>query len=245
VTWRHTASWPARRQQSANTGAKLRRRELMYNLPYHKERNEQVVKEFVDQHPFAFLTGCDAQNRPVATQVPVFIEEQDGRKILRGHIMKNTDHHKAFVHNENVLAVFTGRHTYVSATWYSDPYMASTWNYMSVQVKGIIRFLDDSALADVLRKTSLHFENNNQRSPTVFDNLPAEFKQRVMKMIVAFEIEVKEIDTVFKLSQDRDLESYQKIIAKLREQGEDGKVIAAEMEKRTQEVFPEYNQLPA
>jgi transcriptional regulator len=56
---------------------------------------------------------------------------------------------------------------------------------------------------------------------------------------VAFEIEVKETDTVFKLSQDRDYQSYVNIMAKLREQGEDGKVIASEMEKRTRLVFPE------
>lgn len=212
----------------------------MYNLPYHKEQNEQIIKEFVGQYPFAFLTGCDSENRPVATQVPVFIEEKDDRKILRGHIMKNTDHHKAFLHNENVLAVFTGKHTYVSGTWYSNPYTASTWNYMSVHVKGIIRFLDDSALEDVLRMTTLHFEDQNQQSTTAFDNLPLAFKQRVMGAIVAFEIEVKEIDTVFKLSQDRDAESYHNIIKKLREQDEDGRVIAAEMEKRAKELFPEY-----
>ncbi len=87
----------------------------MYNLPYYKEKNKQVIKEFVDQHPFAFLAGCDSE-KPVATQVPVFIEEHDGKKILRGHIMKNTDHPTAFLHNQNVLVVFTGNHTYVSAT---------------------------------------------------------------------------------------------------------------------------------
>ncbi|MGP8216706.1 MAG: FMN-binding negative transcriptional regulator [Bacteroidia bacterium] len=210
----------------------------MYDLPYHKERNEKVIGEFVARYPFAFIAGCDSENKPVATQVPVFIEEQDGKKILRGHIMKNTDHHKAFLHNENVLVVFTGHHTYVSATWYSNPHLPSTWNYMSIHAKGIIRFLDDSALEDVLRKTSLHFENYNQKSPTVFDNIPSEFKQKVMKAIVAFEIEVKEIDTVFKLSQDRDAKSYDNIKEHLKEQGEDGKVIAAEMEKRTKEVFP-------
>ncbi len=210
----------------------------MYDLPYYKEKNELVIKEFVDRHPFAFLTGCDSENKPVATQVPVFIEEKDGKKILRGHIMKNTDHHKAFLYNHNVLVVFTGNHTYVSATWYSNPHIASTWNYMSVHAKGIIRFLDDTALEDVLRKTSLHFENYNQQSPTVFDNLSVEFKQKVMKAIVAFEIEVKEMDNVFKLSQDRDAESYHNIKAKLKEQGEDGKVIATEMELRTKELFP-------
>jgi transcriptional regulator len=210
----------------------------MYNLPYYKEKNHQVIKEFIDRHPFAFLTGCNSENKPVATQVPVFIEEHNGKKILRGHIMKNTDHHKAFLYNNNVLVVFTGSHTYVSGTWYSNPYIASTWNYMSVHVKGIIRFLDDAALEDVLRKTTLHFENYDHQSTTIFDNLPLEFKQKVMHAIVAFEIEVVQIDNVFKLSQDRDAESYQNITEKLKQQGEDGQVIAAEMEKRTKELFP-------
>ena len=211
----------------------------MYNLSHHKEKNEMVVKEFIDQHPFAFLTGSDSENKPVATQVPVFIEEVDNREVLRGHIMKNTDHHKAFLNNENVLVVFSGNHTYVSATWYSNPYMASTWNYMSVHAKGIIRFLGDDELENVLRMTSLHFENYDRQSTTSYDNLPLEFKQRVMGAIVAFEVEVKEIDTVFKLSQDRDYESYLNIIKKLKEQREDGQLIAAEMEKRIFEVFPD------
>lgn len=209
----------------------------MYDLPYHKEKNKQVIKEFIGQYPFAFLSGCDAENKPVATQVPVFIEEKDGRKILRGHIMKNTDHHKAFVHNENVLVVFTGHHIYVSGTWYSNPHTPSTWNYMSVHAKGIIRFLDDAALVDALRMTTLHFEHNNQQSTTIYDNLPSEYTQKLMKAIVAFEIEVKKMDTVFKLSQDRDAKSYENIKEHLKEQGEAGQVIAAEMEKRTKEVF--------
>ena len=213
----------------------------MYNLPYHKEQNEEVIKEFIKEHPFAFLSGCDAKNKPIATQVPVFIEEHAGKKIVRGHIMKNTDHHKAFLHNPNVLVVFTGKHTYVSGTWYTNPHTPSTWNYMSVHAKGTVKFLNDEALESVLRMTSLHFENNNQQSPTTFDNIPAEFKQRVMDAIVAFEIEVTEIDTVFKLSQDRDFKSYLNIIEKLKEQGEDGRVIAAEMAKRTKQVFPDTN----
>ena len=209
----------------------------MYNLPYYKEKNPEVIKEFIDQHPFAFLIGCNVESKPVATQVPVFIEEIDGKKLLRGHIMKNTDHHKAFLQNNNVLVVFTGHHTYVSGTWYSNPYIASTWNYMSVHIQGNIRFLDDAALEDVLRKTTLHFENYNKQSTTIFDNLPLEFKQKVMPAIVAFEIEIIEMDNVFKLSQDRDAESYDNIKAKLKQQGEDGKVIATEMEKRTKELF--------
>lgn len=211
----------------------------MYDLPHHKEKNQQVVNEFIDSHPFAFVTGCDLENKPVATQVPVFIEERNGRKFLSGHIMKNTKHHKAFCHNKNVLVVFTGKHTYVSATWYSNPHVGSTWNYMSVHATGVIRFLDVDGLKDVLRKTSLHFENHNAQSATSFDNLLPEYTNRLLHAIVAFEIEVTELDHVFKLSQDRDAKSYQNIIEKLRLQDENGRVIAAEMEKKTKDLFPD------
>jgi transcriptional regulator len=210
----------------------------MYDLPYFKEQDDEVVKKFIHDHPFAFIAGCDAQNKPVATQIPVFLEHEDGKLFLRGHIMKNTDHHRAFLANSNVLAVFTGAHTYVSATWYSDPHTASTWNYMSVHAKGIIRFLDDDALAGVLRKTSLHFENYNKESTTVFDNLSEDYTQRLMKAIVAFEIEVLELNNVFKLSQNRDAESYKNIKHRLLKQGGSASVIAEEMEKRTGQLFP-------
>jgi transcriptional regulator len=210
----------------------------MYNLSYFKEKDEKVLRQFIDEHPFAFLTGCDRDYKPVVTQVPIFMEEENGKKILRGHIMKSTDHHKAFLHNPNVLAVFSGHHTYVSATWYTDPHQASTWNYMSVHVKGVIKLLDDAALIEVLKKTSLHFESNNERSATYFDNLPSEYTQRLMKASVAFEIEVKEMDNVFKLSQNRDLKSYNNIIEKLEQQDADAQTIAAEMKKRTKDLFP-------
>lgn len=210
----------------------------MYDLPHHKDQDEQVVRAFMREHPFAFLTGSNAANQPVATQVPVFFEERDGRSYLSGHIMKNTLHHKAFLENENVLAVFTGSHAYVSATWYSNPNMASTWNYMSVHARGRIRFPEGNALEEILRKTSLHFENNNPNSPTVYDNLPVAFRERVMGAIAVFEVEVTELSHVFKLSQDRDEASFHNIIAKLKEKGENEQFIAAEMEKRTKTLFP-------
>lgn len=210
----------------------------MYDLPYHKEHDERIVRDFIRAHPFAFLTGCNANREPVATQVPMFVEEREGRLLLTGHIMRNTDHHRAFVQNENVLVVFTGRHAYVSASWYSNPNIPSTWNYMSVHARGVVRFLDDAGLVAVLQKTSLHFEDYNPDSQTTYDNLPPGFRQKLLKAIVAFEVEVTKLDTVFKLSQDRDAESYRNIIEALKERGEDGRVIAAEMEKRRMGLFP-------
>lgn len=88
----------------------------MYNLPYHKERDLEVIKSFIDEYPVAFLSGCDANGKPIATQIPMFLEEEGSRSVVRGHIMRNTDHHKAFIQNENVLVVFTGEQSYVSGS---------------------------------------------------------------------------------------------------------------------------------
>ena len=54
----------------------------------------------------------------------------------------------------------------------------------------------------MLKKTTLLFENNNHESPRVFDNLPDDFRNQLMKAIIAFEVEVESIDNVFKPSQN-------------------------------------------
>lgn len=209
----------------------------MYDVSYFKEEDHDEVIQFMKDHPFVFLTGSDTEYNPVVTQVPVFIDEKDGRYFLTGHIMRNTDHHKAFVQNNKVLAVFTGPHTYVSATWYTKP-VGSTWNYMSVHAKGTIRFGDTDELKSVLQRLSLHYENGNTASSTVFDNLPDEYTERMVKAIVPFEIEVTELKHIFKLSQNRDEKSYDNIIQQLKQKDNDARIIAATMEKRKSKVFP-------
>ena len=76
---------------------------------------------------------------------------------------------------------------------------------MSVHVNGIIRFLGNSELENILRKTSLHFENYNQQSTTIFDNLSAEYRNKLLNAIAAFEVEIIKMDNVFKLTRTETL----------------------------------------
>ncbi len=181
----------------------------MYNLPYFKETDQELIIKFIKEHPFAMLIGCGI-NSPVATQIPFLMEESNGKLLLQGHFMKGTDHHNAFVSNANALCVFTGAHAYVSASWYQQPKTASTWNYMSVHARGQIEFKSEEWLLEVLKKTTAHFENDPE-SPASFQNLPKEYVHRLSQAIIGFEIEVLELDAVFKLSQNRDRESYHSI----------------------------------
>jgi transcriptional regulator len=99
---------------------------------------------------------------------------------------------------------------------------------MTVHASGGIRFTDQQALLDILKRTTDHFENNPD-SPAGFDKMSDEYVHRLSKAIVAFEIKVDNIDHVFKLSQNRDELSYEQIINKLSEGDVHAQAIAAEM----------------
>lgn len=209
----------------------------MYNIPNFKEGDHQVIIDFIKSHPFAMLIGS-INDIPAVTQVPLLIEEREEKLILVGHIMKGTDHYKAFSENPNVLCVFTGAHSFVSASWYTDPKVASTWNYMSVHARGKISFLDEAALLKVLEQTTAHFENNDA-SPASYKNLSPEYVQHHAKAIVAFEVEVTSVEHTFKLSQNRNKESYDNIIRHLHQGDADAQGVAREMEARKDSLFKE------
>lgn len=216
----------------------------MYDLPYFKESDQRAVLDFIRQHPFAMLIGA-GEGAPVATQVPILIgEREDKSLLLRGHIMRNTDHHKAFQRNSEALCVFSGAHTYVSASWYSNPLTGSTWNYMSVHARGNIRFLGEPELRLLLEELTALFENDDN-SPALFRHLPQSYVDSMVKAIVAFEIEVREVENVFKLSQNRDEPSYDRIIQELHAQGGDARTIADEMRKRKAQLFAQGQKRPS
>ncbi|MFT3747142.1 MAG: FMN-binding negative transcriptional regulator [Agriterribacter sp.] len=204
----------------------------MYSPKYFRENDPAVVMDFIRQNSFAVLCACNTDNKPVATQVPFLIEERNGSLILTGHIQRKTDHHRALEQNPDVLVLFTGAHSYVSASWYTNPQVASTWNYMSVQAKGKINFLDEDSLRNILQRTTMQYENN-PHSAALYEKMPEEYIAKQLKAIIGFEIEVSELQNTFKLSQNRDAESYKNIIHQLKESKAPGAIgIAEEMEKR-------------
>lgn len=202
----------------------------MYKLRYFSEDDSEKVIAFMKEYSFAIITVID-EKYPVATHVPLEIKQIDDRLFFTGHIMKNADHHKAFLKNEQVLVIFNGPHCHVSASWYPNPVQASTWNYITVHAKGKISFGDEAQTKKIVEALTNKYENPD--SPAAFNKLSNEYVDRLVKAIVAFTIEVESIDNVFKLSQNHEPETRRSIIEQLKKNGsDDEKAIAAEMELR-------------
>ena len=205
----------------------------MYKTKDFKEFEAQTVIAFMKENSFAMVIGI-GNEYPVATQIPLEVEEKNGKIFLHGHLMKKTDHHLAFEKNNNVLVLFTGPHCYVSASWYNDPQSASTWNYMTVHAKGKIIFTDEDGTYEAIKAVTNKYEGTATKAE--FNNMPQEYVKPLLKAIVGFSIEVEMLDNVFKLSQNKKQEEKINIIQQLRARNnnDDDLQIANEIEKRLQ-----------
>lgn len=171
----------------------------MYKVSNFLEKDIDKLTDFIAANPFAVLIGAN-QNIPSATQVPLQVKRDGTTVKLIGHVMRNTDHHKAFAANENVLVLFHGAHAYVSASVYENPASASTWNYSSVQAKGMIRLLDSEETKIAIQELTDQYEK--QESPAAFHRMSDEYIDQHLKAIVGFEVTVTSLEGVFKLSQN-------------------------------------------
>lgn len=201
----------------------------MYNIPYFKAESPDSVIKLMKEFPFAVLMGVNQDLKPIATQVPLSVEHRDEGLFLKGHIMRNTSHHLAFESNSNVMVLFHGPHAYVSAEWYENKDQASTWNYLSVQASGLITFLGENELLEILKSTTNRFEKKG--SPSSFESLPETYVSKHLKAIIGFEIKVTSLDHTFKLSQNKDDETFNAILTNLDHGDEQSRAMAIQMRK--------------
>ena len=202
----------------------------MYSILNFKETDKELIIAFMKENSFAMITGI-GNEYPVATQLPLEIEEKDGKIFLIGHLMRKTDHHLAFEKNNNILVLFTGPHCYVSAAWYNNTHTASTWNYMTVHAKGKITFTDEKGTYEAIKTVTDKYEIAETKA--AFNNMSQEYVKPLLKAIIGFSIEVEMLDNVFKLSQNKTRVEQVNIIEQLSLRNKkDDLLIASEIEKR-------------
>jgi transcriptional regulator len=179
-------------------------------------------------NPFVTICGVDANGLPVATHIPILIKEEEEAIIISGHIMRKQDHTNAFELNPNVLVIFSAPSAFVSASWYSNPGQASTWNYQTVHAIGKMEMQDEEHLHALLTELTDKFETDPNASSQV-KNLDPMYMHQNMKAIVSFQIKVTALKHVFKLSQNRDELSHQNIQNELNKGDAACKYMAAAM----------------
>ena len=100
----------------------------MYIPELYKNENQEEIQNFLHQNGFAILVN-QTDGKLWATHIPLVLETNEkGKQILVGHISKLNPQGESFKTNDDVLAIFSGAHTYISSSWY-DHENVPTWNY--------------------------------------------------------------------------------------------------------------------
>lgn len=203
----------------------------MYKLPKYTTAAFEEVYEFMQAHPFIIISCMGTNGFPVATHIPVLLKNKEDKIFLQCHVMRGTDHAEALLENKKVLCIFTGAHSYVSASWYDKKNVGSTWNYKAVHATGVLRILNTEELLTQLTKLTEKFEAT-QTGESLVANMEKEYVEKMMKAIVGFEIELTAIQHVFKLSQEKSEKDFDNIQKQLRAQKNyDALTVADDMEK--------------
>jgi transcriptional regulator len=201
----------------------------MYIPELYKNENREEIENFVHQNGFAILVN-QTQGKLWATHTPLLLEtREDGKLILTGHISKANPQALSFNDNDEVLAIFSGAHTYISSSWY-DHENVPTWNYLAVHVYGKVRVYNHEEALDFLKKLVDKYEAKS-KNPVRVENL-SEKTMREARGIVAFEIEITNLEAQKKLSQNRDDKNYRNIITELEKTKENQALAVAEAMKK-------------
>ncbi|WP_428224682.1 FMN-binding negative transcriptional regulator [Flavobacterium sp.] len=202
----------------------------MYIPDLFKNENQKEITDFLHKNAFAILIN-QTNGKLWGTHTPLFFEAE--RNCFSGHIAKENPQASSLKDGDEVLAIFTGPHTYISSSWY-DHENVPTWNYIAVHVYGKIRILNYEETVASLKLLVNKYESK-QENPLRMEDL-SEKTIRQARGVVAFEIEITEIQAKKKLSQNRDDKNYQTIIQHLDKSTEISDLQIAEEMKKNRKV---------
>lgn len=203
----------------------------MYIPRRYEEKDTEKIHAFIRENSFGILVSVK-DGTPAGTHIPLLLEKDpDGRDILMGHISRGNEQKYALVDGAKVLVIFAGPHAYISPRWYTQMNVP-TWNYISVHVYGTIKIVEGEELHAALRRLMDHYEHPMPQPVTV-EEIPEKSYQENFRGIVGFMILIDEIQAAYKLSQNRDEQSYHNVVHELEKGDEVARSVAEEMKKKT------------
>ena len=181
----------------------------MFVRPSWRPSSPQDAFDLIEKHPWALLVS-NGNDGPLATNLPLLLDptvpvSADGSFQLTGHIARANEHLRTLARNETpVLAIFEGPWSYVTASWYPNRDMPSTYYYTAVHCYGSIELQTeedlDHSLEDLTQRMESHYPDGWRTN-----EIPREAITRRFAGITGFRILVTRMEAKFKLGQDEPL----------------------------------------
>lgn len=182
----------------------------MYIPKFFAETDETILLAFMREFNFATLVTSE-NDLPIATHLPFLIEKREEKIVLAAHMARANSHWKQFG-AKPAMVIFQEPHAYISPSLYVEKLNVPTWNYVAVHAYGQVKIFQtpEENLALLGKLVELfdpdYFENQ-------WRDIPDDYKIRQAGAIVAFEIEVTDLQGKKKLNQNKGLEDARRVIS--------------------------------
>lgn len=200
----------------------------MYIPKINAETNSEEIIAFMKQFSFAtIITSKD--NLPIASHLPFLITKEEDNLILISHFAKANEQWRHLEENK-VLIIFSEPHAYISPENYLNEQEVPTWNYIAIHTYGVGKLISETEKTfKILEATIDNYESSFKQK---WNNFPDEYKLKMIKGIVAFEIKVTEIQAKKKLSQNKSDAEKEKIIDTLSKSSNTNEVMIADFMRK-------------
>ncbi|AOM79422.1 FMN-binding negative transcriptional regulator [Pedobacter steynii] len=162
-----------------------------------RDKAEKIA--FMKQYSFATIITNKGQI-PIATQLPFFIYDTRDKLVLSSHFAIANEQVK-YIETNISLIIFTEPHAYISPVHYDKVESVPTWDYISIHAYGKAKILEDEGSKIKVLEEMIGFYDQNYLAQ--WNSLSDKFKIGMMRGIVAFELEVTELQGQKKISQNK------------------------------------------
>ena len=160
--------------------------------------------QLIEGNPWALLVS-NSDGGPVATNLPLLLDRsRTDRKVLVGHIARANSHCLILQNSPQALAIFEGPWSYVTASWYPNRDMPSTYYYTAVHCYGTVRVQSEDQLDEALETLTSRMETPIPGGWKTSE-IPRREITRRFAAIQGFEFHIDRIEAKFKLGQDEPL----------------------------------------
>jgi transcriptional regulator len=173
----------------------------MYVPPQFNARDPALAATLIRENPFASLISCDDEGLPYVTHLPLHLEERPEGLVLLGHCARPNPHWRYLESRPKAVATFLGPHAYLSPKVYPDLQRVPSWNYVAVHCTVQARLIDEPLAKDRLLKKLIG--DHEPPYAEQWRGLPEDFAHKLLAGIVAFELQVVDLQCKIKLNQHR------------------------------------------
>ena len=193
----------------------------MFQPHVFREDRPAVMHDLIRRYPFGMLVSSVTGDL-AADHLP-FVLHEGGNRLgaLHGHIGVGNPIVRSACHPCDVLTVFQGPQGYVSPSWYPSKAthgkVVPTWNYVVVHARGVLRLRKDQDWLLGHLDDLTQMQESARAAPWSVSDAPRDFIARQLRGLVGLEIEITELEGVWKASQNKTVEDAAGVAAGLRE----------------------------